>query len=158
SNVDHQTLSEFEQSLVRNEPESTGKAYDMTLAEIVALAPQPKTFYDHYDDDQINAIYGNWLGTAGHVFLLTHTSWPEWVNVVQTPDQGLLLSMIQRWTPVPEGFRILGSRSGSDRFKMLNGLRRRLGKIAMEKRKYTAGRGQWFRFETSAAAVATAFV
>jgi hypothetical protein len=117
---------------------------DLTIAQIVEQAPHPKEFYDHYHEDDLDDINDAWLGTAGGVYLFSYKAKPGWYMAVQSPDQGLIESELDRLSPREDEYRVIASWNGNDRLALLTKVWRRLAKISSQRTNHVARRSQWF--------------
>ena len=117
----------------------------LTIAQIVEQAPHPKEFYDRYHEDDLDDIEDMWPGRAGSVYLFSCKYQPDWYLAIQSPDRGLIESVLHRWCPLPDQWRVIATWSGEDRFALLPKVWRKLAKISSERANRTKGRSQMFK-------------
>jgi hypothetical protein len=117
---------------------------DLTIAQIIEQAPHPKEFYDHYHEDDLDDINDAWPGAAGGVYLFSSKTEPGWYMAVQSPDQGLIESELDRQTRREDEYRVIASWNGNDRLALLTKVWRGLAKISSQRTNRVARRSQWF--------------
>ena len=131
----------------------TREFLDISVTEVAAHAPRPQSFYDRYCEDSLDIIEASWPTRAGYVCLIQCGYVPGWLMARQIPDLGFATSWLSRLSP-NDDYEVIASRCVHDRFKALAAARRRLGRVASERKNYTAGVAEWFRVTTEDARTA----
>src|SRR5215472_17245089 len=99
---------------------------DMSASEVAAHAPHPQSFYNRFDEDDLEYIEDRWPSDSGYVCLVRAKFRPNWIMVQQTPDIGLMKSWLDRWSPDP-AFDVIATHRVANRFQALDLARRLVG-------------------------------